>query len=139
MVGLHDFAWLSTCFTEGSKMKFPADECWGNRQPVCPYCSTKYDTEDMRCRDEDIKELQCGTCEKFFTCQVRVEIVFDTVGDCEKNNCIPHRLRKRWNELNVCVACKGEVYDWELEGGKYQAYTKDQYVFETGSQPAEKK
>lgn len=122
-------------------MHFPANDFWENMQPICPYCKAKYGLDGMRYEDEELKELQCDECNKYFICQVRVKAVFDTMGDCEKNGQLPHNLKKGWSEHSpfTCIKCACEFYDWELEGGRYQSLTKDKYTFETGFQPAEKK
>ena len=101
---------------------FPANELWGNREPVCPYCNKKQDADDCRMGDQEVDEWECGSCERKFIVQSRIEREFDTVGDCKLNG-ETHELKLTFDldntKLYQCVKCKGEVYDWQLPGGKH--------------------
>ena len=112
-------------------MNFQANELWGNRQPICPYCKQKQSMDDYY-PDEGVHDLECENCEKKFVVQVRIERQFDTVGDCALNGEMPHELKLLFDFKNTkeyrCLKCRAEIYGWALEGGTYQKLTADQYV-----------
>ncbi len=110
-------------------MKYPANELWNNRIPICPYCMKEQSGDDLPNQGDDVEQI-CESCEKKFYIQVNCTIEYATKGSCELNGEMPHTLKKSWAESAplTCTKCRGDVYDWELEGGKYQHYTKEQYV-----------
>lgn len=101
-------------------MNYPANETWGNRQPVCPYCKTKIDFDDCPVRDDEEREEECPQCEKRFWIKTRVEIRFDSMGDCRLNDELPHKLKLMFDLATTkeyrCIKCDAEIYDWQLTG-----------------------
>jgi DNA-directed RNA polymerase subunit RPC12/RpoP len=108
---------------------FPANELWGNSEPVCPYCGSTNETSEDMSNDGDVKEWDCDKCGKKFLVQTVVSVQYSTMGDCSINHELPHILKKSWTDVGPleCKKCKANIYEWSLEGGKYQALTKDQY------------
>lgn len=116
-------------------MKFPANDLWGNREPVCPYCAHKQDASDMSGYDEEELETECESCSKKFDVKKIISVEYSTVGDCKLNGEMPHHLVK-WKDSPGpfrCTKCQGEAYEWELEGGQYPRYKKDEYTVEIKS------
>jgi NAD-dependent SIR2 family protein deacetylase len=112
-------------------MSFPANELWGNRFPVCPYCSHNQDRDDLHSYDGDIDELECEKCQKKFYYQTIISIEYSTVGDCKANGELPHTLKQKF-PVSIkhfsCTKCQSEYYDWQLAEGPSQRLTKDEYT-----------
>ncbi len=98
----------------------------GNTSPICPYCDHKLEDwhEDVSYIEDEQAQLTCPNCEKEFSCKTLISHSYTTVGDCKV-----HKLRKGYTSASpyTCQVCATEVYEFFLEGGKYQKYTKDQY------------
>ena len=103
-------------------LNFSANELWGNREPICPYCNEAQDADDCQMGDHAVDTRECGNCERKFNVQSRIERTFDTVGDCKLNGEV-HELKLVFvldsGNQYQCQKCKGEVYDWQLPGGKH--------------------
>lgn len=112
-------------------MKYPANEFWGNVEPICPYCKQTYGVEDW-CSSHDSEdiEVECGSCSKKFMVQPYVRIQYSTVGDCALNGELPHEFISsgRAGGPFTCRKCKGEAYDWEFPGGQYPHFTENEFV-----------
>ena len=110
---------------------FPVNELYGNISPKCPYCNHSQDMGDWRGDDGVIAKYDCEKCKKIFLICTRIEEVYDTVGDCEINNQMPHKLKLRWNfnyaRQYLCVNCKMVKRDWELAGGMHENLSQDKY------------
>lgn len=112
-------------------MRYPANELWGNDLPICPYCR-KVNTVEKDWADFAEVNIKCGHCLKAFTFQVHRDIKFSTKGNCKLNNELPHTLQFEKKLENTsyyhCTKCKAEFYSWELHGGEYPEFEKDEYV-----------
>jgi hypothetical protein len=73
-------------------------------------------------RQDDEREIECGSCTKVFHVTCRISVEYDTVGICKK-----HKLKKAYGGMYVCQDCKGETYDFRLADGKYPKMTLDEY------------
>jgi len=106
--------------------------------PVCPYCnwstgdSCEWHELGIDSEQDAESEIQCPNCEKKFHVTTHVTWNFSTVGI----SCKRHKLKEKSRHIlkdgsepirYQCTECKKEIYNWSLEGGKYQEYTKDQY------------
>ncbi|OAJ67729.1 hypothetical protein [Gluconobacter cerinus] len=56
-------------------------DCLLNPEPVCPYCGHKdrdwWDSSEPLA-DEDIVQMECGSCEREYTVSCSIEILFTT-------------------------------------------------------------
>lgn len=113
----------------GGWMKKRSLQYWGKEEPICPYC----DHVEQDCWEqipnpmsEETQEINCGSCGKDYFCDPCVSVTYTTYGDCEI-----HQLEKDYEAggavLYICQTCAVEVYDWDLEGGKYEKFKKHQY------------
>lgn len=115
---------------------FPANELWGNRYPVCPYCKANQDEYYRNSETTDF-DGECCNCGKKIIIGTRIEALYDTVGDCKLNNELPHELFLTWPEEIMqykCKKCQREYYDWELPNGKYPKLSDGQFVIEEKTQ-----
>lgn len=103
---------------------------WGNANPVCPYCGDLKELMESGISDQDgeISDVQCNVCEKFYSVKTRKIYEFDTAGDCKKNNQLPHQLSKG-RHTYLCLNCKNEYYDFELQGKRDWHPRKEDFVF----------
>jgi len=112
---------------------FPANELWGNRQAVCPYCKQKKEQDEM---DEMPPSNECESCGKTFLIQARFITEYDTVGDCDANGELPHRLVLNWesgeNRRYSCKTCQAEYYNWQLSDGEFPRLSSHEYVLVEG-------
>jgi len=111
---------------------FPANELWGNRQAVCPYCKQKREMDEMGEMDEMLPSSECESCGKTFLIRTRFITEYDTVGDCDANGEMPHRLVLTWtngeSKKYSCKTCQAEYYNWELSGSKSPRLNSQEYV-----------
>ncbi len=84
----------------------------------------------MRASVDEVRDIQCSSCEKFYSVCTRVVFEFDSVGDCKKNKQMPHQLKKGWTESSpyICINCKGEYYDFDLKGTNSWHLKPDEFV-----------
>ncbi len=110
---------------------FRGCENWGNSSPRCPYCHKSCEPQEYNRYDHAINQIKCEHCEKKFICQTREAIEYDTVGDCEANGQMPHKLKLCWpHELGryECQNCNGDWYDWQLANGRYARLKSEDYT-----------
>lgn len=100
--------------------------------PVCPYCFRENPLEDEYPRDGDTEEIECCHCEKKFWRTTSISVDYSTVGDCELNGEMPHRLRVKYhvgnNTLYECATCLVPWYDWNLPGGQYPKLKEGEFI-----------
>ena len=110
---------------------FPANELYDNTVPKCPYCYHSHEMAEWRGDDGSLVEHTCEKCEKVFVIRTRIEVVYDTVGDCEANKQMPHKLKVDWevddSTRYSCVNCKMETYNSQMSGGQYEKLSLDKY------------
>lgn len=102
---------------------FPANDCWGESSPRCPYCN-KHVEPNEHSRYRDIEDYECEFCGKRFITQTRETIEYDTVGDCENNGHLPHQLKPSYfvSTSYSCKNCHGDFYDFDLQKMKSEDY-----------------
>lgn len=111
-------------------MEYPANELWGNSSPVCPYCKAK---QEIECDfyDNKTEQLPCQECGKTFTIYAFHNIEYCTKGDCEINGDLPHELVTIFQHKETvqyrCRKCHGEVYNWQLPGGRHPRLVKGEF------------
>lgn len=101
---------------------FPANEFWGNSEPVCPYCKTKNDISEYNSVDGEVDERVCDECEKTFYVQTIVSVEYSTVGKCDHHKLKRSVFFEKIKEYE-CVDCRGTLYDFNLEKLSADQYT----------------
>lgn len=96
-----------------SILNYPANHLWGNISIVCPYCKASKEDDELI---EGEKTWTCTECDQKFWVNKRLEIRWDSVGDCESNKEMPHHLILSSPRVMqyTCLKCKGEIYDFQL-------------------------
>jgi len=102
---------------------------------ICPYCDYEdHDSWEYNIDPDSSEMIECGRCEKKFVVTKFVSVKYSTVGDCAKNDELPHELKdnsfiNKGQELKQyqCKKCSEEFYDWELAGGTYEKLKAEEY------------
>lgn len=99
--------------------------------------------DDWCSHDEDTDEVECEKCEKKFMVQTNVTTQYSSVGDCLANGEMPHELECTFqHETTIyytCKKCKGDVYDWQLPGGKHPILKAGEFIITKHPKPAQAK
>lgn len=118
-------------------------DLFAKRYPVCPYCK-KVDENIETCgQDGESFQEECSGCEKTYHRETHFDISFSTVGDCEANGQMPHKLKKGPFESSAydCINCSREYYSFQLADGSYPKLKHGEYeIIETekrGAGPAD--